>query len=65
MGVVAWLGNVKIVGQGDLNDRCLKQKPIVANANCVQFDNTNALRDDELTAISTITPIFILYIHSA
>ncbi|MBK8349267.1 MAG: hypothetical protein IPL08_17260 [Saprospiraceae bacterium] len=62
-----WLGldNVKIVGQGDLNDRCLKAKPIVANANCVQFDNTNALRDDELTAISDNHTDFILYIHSA
>ena len=62
-----WLGldNVKIVGQGDLNDRCLKAKPIVANANCVQFDNTNALRDDELTAISDNHTGFLYYTFTA
>ncbi|MBK9042934.1 MAG: T9SS type A sorting domain-containing protein [Saprospiraceae bacterium] len=44
-----WLGmdNIKIVGEGDINDKCAKAKIITTNEECVAFDNTNALFADE------------------
>lgn len=45
-----WLGidNVKVVGEGDINDKCYKAKTLVTDQPCVAYDNTNALRLDEL-----------------
>lgn len=41
------MDNIKIVGEGDINDKCAKAKIITTNEECVAFDNTNALFADE------------------
>lgn len=45
-----WLGldNIKIVGAGDINDKCAKAISLTPDQPCVPFDNTNALQTDEL-----------------
>ncbi len=44
-----WVGfdNVKITGQGNINDRCDKALPLIPESDCISFDNQVALRDDE------------------
>jgi len=48
-----WLGldNVKVTGQGNLNDRCDKSISITSNGDCIMFDNINALKEDEFNLI--------------
>ncbi|MFZ1704197.1 MAG: T9SS type A sorting domain-containing protein [Saprospiraceae bacterium] len=49
-GFAWWVGfdNVKIIGEGDINDKCNKAIPLANGMDCVVFDNTNALVTDEL-----------------
>lgn len=44
-----WLGmdNVKVIGQGNINDRCSKAIDLSVNQNCVEYNNDYALPDDE------------------
>lgn len=44
-----WLGmdNVKVVGQGNINDKCNKALPLITDDTCLPYDNTNALVTDE------------------
>jgi hypothetical protein len=44
-----WLGmdNIKVIGEGDINDKCAKAVGLTINGDCVDFDNTNALFTDE------------------
>ncbi|MBK8547799.1 MAG: hypothetical protein IPL63_10580 [Saprospiraceae bacterium] len=50
-----WLGfdNVKVTGQGNINDRCSKSLSLSLTEACQSFDNTNALKDDEFEAASS------------
>lgn len=45
-----WLGldNIKVVGTGDINDKCHKAISLTTNQPCFAYDNTNALQSDEL-----------------
>ena len=45
-----WLGldNIKVVGTGDINDKCAKAISLTQDQPCLAFDNTNALKTDEL-----------------
>lgn len=58
-----WLGmdNVKITAQGDINDQCNKSKALTTNGECELFDNTNALRDDELSLVDDNHSGFMYY----
>lgn len=62
-----WLGmdNVKITGQGDINDRCNKAISLVPDGNCLPFNNTFALRDDEFDAVSGDHTGFLYYHFNA
>ncbi|MBK8624971.1 MAG: hypothetical protein IPN86_05255 [Saprospiraceae bacterium] len=62
-----WLGldNVKITAQGNLNDRCSKSIALLADESCIDFDNTNALRDDEFFTTSDNHSGFLYYSFNA
>lgn len=62
-----WLGldNVKITGQGDINDRCNKAVSLVPDGNCLPFNNAFALRDDEFNAVNGNHSGFLYYQFNA
>jgi len=58
-----WVGldNVKIVGNGDINDRCSKAIDITSSMDCLYFNNNNALSTDELIEKSENDAVGYLY----
>lgn len=44
-----WLGmdNVKVIGLGNINDRCTKAIDLTVQQNCLEYNNDYALPDDE------------------
>lgn len=61
-----WLGfdNIKIIGFGDINDRCTKAIPLDISADCLTFDNTNALAEDELGLTDSVRSGILYYAFS-
>ncbi|MBK9256778.1 MAG: T9SS type A sorting domain-containing protein [Saprospiraceae bacterium] len=45
-----WIGmdNVKVTGNGEINDRCQKSIPISPDGQCTKYDNSNALSISEI-----------------
>lgn len=62
-----WLGldNVKVTGQGNINDRCAKSLSLYLSEACQSFDNTNALKEDEFGIAASGNTGILFYTFTA
>lgn len=58
-----WLGfdNIKVIGYGQINDRCTKASALSLDQACQDYDNTIALKKDEFNVLNGLNSGILYY----